>query len=105
MAVADRYNKDWQQEIFQQQVKVAGAYLNLLAAQRLTTSYRENLDRADTFRNIVVTRAINDLIPGVDSSQANAEVANARIALNNAIDFQQVQENTLVQLLAIPPQP
>lgn len=104
MATADRDSKDWQQEIFQQEVKVAGAYLNLLAAQRLTASYRENLDRADTFRNTVVDRAINDLIPGVDSSQANAEVANAKIALTNALDFQQVQENHLVQLLGIPPQ-
>jgi outer membrane protein TolC len=104
MATAERDSRDWQQEIFQQEVRVAGAYLNLLAAQRLTASYRENLYLADTFRTTVVERAINDLIPGVDSSQANAEVADARIALTNAIDFQQVQENQLVQLLGIPPQ-
>lgn len=104
MATAERDRKDWQQEIFQQQVKVAGAYLNLLAAQRLTASYRENLNRADTFRSTVVDRVMSDLIPGVDSSQANAEVANAKIALTNAIDFQQEQENHLVQLLGIPPQ-
>jgi outer membrane protein TolC len=104
MATAERDSRDWQQEIFQQEVRVAGAYLNLLAAQRLTASYRENLYLADTFRSTVVERTINDLIPGVDSSQANAEVADARISLTNAIDFQQVQENQLVQLLGIPPQ-
>jgi outer membrane protein TolC len=104
MATAERDRNDWQQEIFRQEVEVAGAYLNLLAAQRLTASYRENLYLADTFRAIVVERAINDLDPGVDSSQANAEVADAKIALTNAIDFQQVQENQLVQLLGIPPQ-
>jgi outer membrane protein TolC len=104
MATAERDRNDWQQEVFQQEVKVAGAYLNLLAAQRLTASYRENLYLADTFRTTVVERTINDLIPGVDSSQANAEVADARIALTDAIDFQQVQENQLVQLLGIPPQ-
>jgi outer membrane protein TolC len=104
VAVASRDTKDWQQEIFQQEVKVAGAYLNLLAAQRLTASYRENLDRADTFRNVVVARVLNDLNPGVDSSQANAEVANAKIALTNAIDFQQAEESNLIQLLGIPPQ-
>jgi outer membrane protein TolC len=104
MATAERDSRDWQQEIFQQEVKVAGAYLNLLAAQRLAASYRENLDLADTFRSTVVERAINDLIPGVDSSQANAEVAEAEIALTNAIDYQQVQENQLIQLLGIPPQ-
>lgn len=105
MAVASRDSRDWQQEIFQEEVKVAGAYLNLLAAQRLTASYRENLDRADTFRNVVVARVLNDLNPGVDSSQANAEVANAKIALTNALDFQHVQESNLIQLLGIPPQP
>jgi outer membrane protein TolC len=104
MVTAERDNKDWQQEIFQQEVKVSGAYLNLLAAQRLTASYRENLLRADTFRTIVVERTINDLIAGVDSAQANAELADARIALNNAIDFQQAQENQLIQLLGISPQ-
>jgi outer membrane protein TolC len=104
MAKAERDNKDWQQEIFQQQVRVAGAYLNLLAAQRLTASYWENLYLAATFRSTVVERVINDLNPGVDSSQANAEVADAKIALTNAIDFQQVQENQLIQLLGIPPQ-
>ena len=104
MATAERDRNDWQQEIFQQEVRVAGAYLNLLAAQRLTASYRANLYLADTFRSTVVERVLNDLIPGVDSSQANAEVADARITLNNAIDFQQVQENQLVQLLGIPPQ-
>jgi outer membrane protein TolC len=105
IATAYRDNRDLQQEIFQEEVKVAGAYLNLLAAQRLTASYRQNLDRADTFRNVVVARVLNDLNPGVDSSQANAEVANAKIALTNAIDFQQVQESNLIQLLGIPPQP
>jgi outer membrane protein TolC len=104
MATAERDNKDWQQEIFQLKVKIAGAYLNFLAAQRLTASYRENLLRADTFRAIVVERAINELIAGVDSAQANAEMADARIALNKAIDFEQAQENHLIELLGITPQ-
>jgi outer membrane protein TolC len=103
-AAAARDSKDWQQEIFQHEVKVAATYLNLLAAQRLTESWRKNLYRADTLRNVVVTRAKNGLIPGVDSAEANAEVANARISLNNAIDFQQVQSNLLAQLMGVPAQ-
>lgn len=103
-AIASRDTKDWQQEIFQQQVKVAATYLNLLAAQRLTESWRNNLYRADTLRTVVVTRAKNGLNPGVDSAQANAEVANAKISLNNAIDFQQVQSNLLAQLMGVPAQ-
>lgn len=99
---AFRDRKDWEQELFRHEVKVAGTYLNLIAAKQLTTSYRKNLARADTFRFVVVTRALNGLIAGVDSSQANAEVSNARIALTKAIDFEQEQSNLLAQLMGVP---
>lgn len=103
-AVATRDTKDWQQEIFQQEVKVAAAYLNLLAAQKLTQSYQKNLNRADTFRRVVVTRVKNGLNAGVDSAQANAEVSNAKIALTRALDFEQSAANQLAQLMAVPVQ-
>lgn len=101
--VAERDNMDLQQELFNHQVKVSAAYLNLLAAQKLTLSYKKNLFRADTFRQVVVTRALNGLIAGVDSSLANAEVSNAKIALTKAKDFEQEQSNKLAQLMGIPP--
>ncbi|WP_245586347.1 TolC family protein [Olivibacter sitiensis] len=94
-----RDSTDWQQEIFQHKVKVTAAYLNLAAAQKLTESYRKNLNRADTFRRTVVVRSLNGLNAGVDSSQANAEVSNAKIALTKALDFEQEQSNKLIQLL------
>ncbi len=103
-AVATRDNNDWQQEIFQQEIKVAAAYLNLLAAQKLTLSYQKNLNRADTFRHVVVTRVKNGLAPGVDSSQANAEVSSAQIQLTRAIDFEQTQANQLAVLMGVPAQ-
>lgn len=92
---------DLEQERFQQEVKVAGAYLNLLAAQRLTKSQQNNLDRALALREVVVSRAKNGLNPGVDSSLANAEVSNARIALTNSVDLEQQQNNNLAQLMGI----
>lgn len=101
-AAATRDHKDWEQELFRQEIKVAAAYLNLLAAQQLTRSYRKNLERADTFRYIVTTRALNGLIAGVDSSQANAERSNARIALTKAKDYEQEQSNQLAQLMGVP---
>ncbi|MEH6305289.1 TolC family protein [Olivibacter sp. CPCC 100613] len=100
---AQRDNIDLQQELFNHQVKVSAAYLNLLAAQKLTISYKKNLLRADTFRQVVVTRALNGLIAGVDSSLANAEVSNAKIALTKAKDFEQEQGNKLAQLMGVPP--
>lgn len=101
-AAATREQKDWQQELFRHEVKVAATYLNLLAAHQLTLSYEKNLARADTFRRIVTTRVLNGLIAGVDSSQANAELSNAKISLTRARDAEQEQSNLLAQLMGIP---
>lgn len=102
-ATAARDTKDWQQEVFRHEVRVAGAYLNLLAAQQLRRSYQKNLERADTFKRVVTVRALNGLIAGVDSAQANAELSNARIALIKARDVEQEQSNQLAQLIGIAP--
>ena len=101
--VANVNQNDLQQELFNHRVKVAAAYLNLLAAQKLVTSFQKNLSRAQTFKNVVATRALNGLIAGVDSSQANAEVSNAKIELTKAIDAEQEQSNILSQLMGVPP--
>ncbi|QRR00352.1 TolC family protein [Dyadobacter sandarakinus] len=96
-----RDEDDVQQELFQHEVRVAAAYLNLLVAQRLTRSWENNLQRADALRTVVVTRAKNGLNPGVDSSLANAEVSNAKISINQSRDFEQEQAANLARLLGI----
>ena len=101
--ILQRDQQDLEQERFQQSVRVAAAYLNLLAAQKLTLSQQNNLSRALSFDTVVIARAKNGLNPGVDSSLANAEVSSAKIALTNAIEFQQEQANELAQLMGIPP--
>ncbi|MBO9570794.1 MAG: TolC family protein [Chitinophagaceae bacterium] len=103
-AIATRDRSDYEQEIFQHKIKVASAYLNLLAAHHLTTSWRKNLERTDTLKKIIVAKALNGLVPGVDSSQANAEVSNAIIELTRAIDFEQEQANRLSVLMGVPSQ-
>lgn len=95
---------DLVQEQFQHEVRVATAYLNLLAAQRLSKSQQQNLDRASELRRVVVTRVKNGLNAGVDSSLANAEVSNAKIALTRAQDVEQEQANILAQYLGVEPQ-
>jgi outer membrane protein TolC len=95
---------DLSQEKFQHEVRVAAAYLNLLAAQRLTTSYQKNLERADTLRHVIVLKAKKDLLAGVDSSQANAEVSNAKSILLNARTFEDEQNSSLIKLLGTAPQ-
>jgi outer membrane protein TolC len=102
-AIASRDARDLDQEKFQHQVRTSAAYLNLLAAQRITLSQQKNLERAMVFRNNAVTRAANGLIAGVDSSQANAEVANARIAVTKAQDLEQEMSTKLAVLMGVPP--
>jgi len=95
---------DLLQEQFQHQVRVACAYLNLQAAQRLTQSQKRNLERSLALKRVVVARAKNGLNPGVDSSLANAEVSNAKIALTRSLNTEQEQANQLAQLIGITPQ-
>ncbi|MBB6239058.1 outer membrane protein TolC [Pedobacter sp. AK013] len=98
-ATYQRDKNDLEQEKFQQEIRVSAAYLNLLAAQRLSKSQQKNLDRAITFKNTAVIRAKNGLIAGVDSSFAKAEVSNAKIALTKAKDLEQEQANRLGVLM------
>jgi outer membrane protein len=93
---------DLDQEKFQLQVRVSGAYLSLLAAQRLKSSEQKNLERATELGVVVLARAKNGLNAGVDSSQANAEVSSAKIALTNAINYEAEQASQLAQLMGIP---
>ena len=103
-ALAVRDQKDLQQEVFQHQVKVAATYLNLLAARQLRHSFENNVARADTIRQNVISRVLNGLIAGVDSSQANANYASALIDLTNSKDVEEQQSNLLAQLMGIPAQ-
>lgn len=103
-AAAARDESDLAQEQFQHEIRVAAAYLNLLAAQRLTQSWQNNLDRALALQAIVATRVKNGLNAGVDSSLANAEVSNARIVLTRAKDYEQEQANQLAVFMGVPAQ-
>lgn len=94
-----RDEDDLEQEKFEHQVRVAAAYLNLLAAQRFIRSWENNLQRASALGTIVVARTKNGLNAGVDSSLSNAEISSAKIALVRARDAEQEQENALAQLL------
>lgn len=95
---------DLAQEQFEHEIRVASAYLNLLVAQQLSKAQEDNLSRTLDLQKVVIARVKNGLNPGVDSSLANADVSNARIALTNAEQTVQDQSNQLAQYLGIPPQ-
>jgi outer membrane protein TolC len=95
---------DLVQEQFQHEIRVASTYLNLLAAQQLSKASEDNLQRAIGLQKVVIARVKNGLNAGVDSSQANAEVSNARIALTNSRQTVQDQSSQLAIYLGIPSQ-
>jgi outer membrane protein TolC len=106
-AAKGQYNRDLadlEQESFQVQGRVAGAYLNLLAAQRLRISMEDNLLRASQLRDIILRRTENGLNPGVDSSIADAELSRARLSLTDAINYEQGQATQLSIQLGAEPQ-
>lgn len=69
---------DVDQIIFEHQIKVAAAYLNVLASQRIRFVQGKNTERAQVFFEMTSSRAASGLIPQVDLSLAKAEVSHAR---------------------------
>jgi len=102
--IVTRDASDLEQERFQHQIRVASTYLNLLVAQQLAKAQEDNLKRATDVQTVVVARVKNGLNPGVDSSLANAEVSNAKIALTNAQQTVQDQNTQLAIYMGVPPQ-
>ncbi len=92
---------DLDNEIFQQQIKAVDAYLLLELAQKLVQVRQDNLQRALAFQEYVLARSGAGLLPGADSSHANAEVASAQLALlqgEQEVAYQKIQ---LSQLTAV----
>lgn len=90
-------------EIFQQQVRTADAYLLVLVAHELAQQQQVNLTRVGTFRQITTARAQSGLRPGVDSSLAQAEVSRARLLLTEAQQTEQTQKIRLGELTGLDP--
>lgn len=98
-ARANTDSADYVQEQFVQGVKIADAYLNLLITERLINNAQANLERVQYVQRVVLAKARNGLIAGVDSSIVNAEVSSARIALLDAQAREQEQQNRFAQAM------
>lgn len=97
--IVNRDEADLGQQQFQHKIRVAAAYLSVLAAQRLVKVQQDNLNRTLEIRRVIVARVTNGLNPGVDSALALSEVSNAKIQLVNAQQNEQEQVNQLSQYL------
>lgn len=76
-----RSQADYENELFQHQVKIIDAYLLLLINQKLVDAQRQNLERASVFKRVTDAAVTSGMRPGVDSSLAAAEYAKAQLLL------------------------
>jgi outer membrane protein TolC len=105
-AAQGQYDQDRQsleQQVFQQQVRTANAWLSLLAAVRIRMAMEANLSRTRELRNVIIARTANGLNAGVDSAIANAEVSKALLSLVDAQNYEQQQASQLSIQMGIPP--
>jgi outer membrane protein TolC len=97
-AELSRSQVDYENELFQHQVRVVDAFLLLLINQQLVESQQHNLERALTFKRVVNASVSNGLRAGVDSSLANAEYAKAQLLLLESQRAEKTQQLRLAEL-------
>ncbi len=102
--VVDIDTADLNQERFEEEIRVSSAYLNDIAAQQLVKANYDNLFRSIQVQKVVIARVKNGLNPGVDSSLANAQVANAQIAYIQSQEYEKEQATLLSEYLGADPQ-
>jgi outer membrane protein TolC len=89
---------DYENEVFQHQVRTIDAYLSLLINQKLVQIQRSNLERAQTFKRVVDSGVRSGMRAGVDSSLATAEAVRARLLVLESQQREQVQRLRLSEL-------
>lgn len=92
---------DYQNEVFQHQVKVGDAYLVTLMLDDMVRSQLVNLTRVRALRDVTVAYALSGLRPGVDSSLVNAEYSKATLQFLEARRLASEQHVLLKELLGI----
>ncbi len=93
-----RSQADYENEIFQHQVRTIDAYLLLLINQKLVHIQQSNLERAQTFKRVVDSGVRSGMRAGVDSALATAEAVRARLLLLESQQREQVQRLRLSEL-------
>ncbi len=86
---------DFDNEVFQHQIKVADAYLLSLVMMKISSAQSNNLERAEKVYSITKAAVNAGLKAGTDSSFAAAEVSKARLL------FLDSRRNELTQLIRL----
>lgn len=97
-AEISRTHADYENELFQHQVRIIDAYLVLLINQKLVEAQTQNLERAEVFKSVTDAAVESGMRPGVDSSLASAEFAKAQLLLLESRRAEKVQRLRLSEL-------
>lgn len=89
---------DYANELLQHKVRIADAYLLTLMYDKLASIQEVNLQRAQTFSDVVNAGVSSGMRAGVDSSLASAELTKAKILLLQAIRERKTQALRLQEL-------
>ncbi len=92
---------DYQNELFQQQIKVGDAYFLSLMANDMLKSQKANLARVKALKDVTAAYTKSGLKPGVDSSLVNAEYSKATLQLLEAQRIASEQEVYLKELMGL----
>ncbi|MBC9934926.1 TolC family protein [Chitinophaga qingshengii] len=87
-------------EIFQHQVKVINAYLDIIMAKELEKVFLENVARTEANLSVAKTLVVNGIKPGVDTALLKAEMSRAKVELLNSRKYREQTIITLSALLA-----
>jgi len=91
---------DARNEVFQHEVRVINAYLDVLTANELVKVYEKNLFRTETNYSAIRSLVINGIKPGLDTSMFKADISRARIDLLNIRKYRQQTLISFSQYLA-----
>ena len=98
MSVAEA---DYQNELFQHEIKVGDAYLLGLIMNDMLKSQRANMTRVKSLKDVTIAYAQSGLKPGVDSSLVNAEYSKATLQFLEAQRLAREQVVYLKELLGL----
>jgi outer membrane protein len=95
----DYQQADYDQEIFQHQIKTVNAYLDVVMTAELVKVYIKNLERAQDNVRIVKSLTRSGLRPGTDTALFKAELSRAKIELLNYEKLRETLRIVLSELL------
>ena len=92
---------NYENELLQLKVKIADAYLLTLMYEKLALIQEVNLQRAQTFTDVVSAGVSSGMRAGVDSSLANAELVKAKLLFLQAVRERKTNSLRMQELTGI----